>query len=278
MIQTFSEAASQGTLWFPVQLVTDRIPLPIGATIETTRPLLDPNDGDTDSGAISIVARIRNGGYEILSENTSIGTDVGPSEWQYITTLSDNRGDLLIGGHQDGDIIEIDYFTPPTEPTVGQAEDDQNAAGSLTPFFFRGRTNFDLVDPAMLTTQERADIRVSATADNFFDTEILFEVVGDIPAPVPGTDTAYTDNTIPSTREALYFTGNEIQHWLRDENERIVLFGALAEAFAYLQEEDMHQKYKQMFTEQIALINGEEKMRVARGGNLSVSFNGNGLI
>ena len=76
----------------------------------------------------------------------------------------------------------------------------------------------------------------------------------------------------------FYYTGNEIAHWLWDENERIVLFGALAEAFAYLQEDTMQQKYSQMFVDQINLINREETMRRALGGNVQINFNGRGLI
>ena len=95
--------------------------------------------------------------------------------------------------------------------------------------------------------------------------------------PVPGTNTAFTDSTGMHSAP-FYYTGNEIAHWLRDENERIVLFGALAEAFAYLQEDNMHQKYTQMFTDQIELINREETRRKALGGNVQINFNGRGLI
>ena len=43
--------------------------------------------------------------------------------------------------------------------------------------------------------------------------------------------------------------GKEVPQWLRDENERIVLFGALGECFAYLQEDDQAQKYGALFYE-----------------------------
>ena len=71
----------------------------------------------------------------------------------------------------------------------------------------------------------------------------------------------------------LQYAGNEIEHWLRDENERIVLFGALAELFAYVAEDDMFQKYAAMFLQEIEELNQEEAMRMASGGNIKVNYN-----
>ena len=74
------------------------------------------------------------------------------------------------------------------------------------------------------------------------------------------------------------FVGLEIPHWLRDENERILLMGALAECFFYLQENDEAQKYAALFASEIAELNNEDVMRNASGGNVQVNFNGRGLI
>ena len=74
------------------------------------------------------------------------------------------------------------------------------------------------------------------------------------------------------------FVGSEVGHWLRDENERILLFGALTEAFIYLEEDTMIDKYKTLFELEIEELNREEKMRQAVGGNVSKNFNGRGLI
>ena len=82
------------------------------------------------------------------------------------------------------------------------------------------------------------------------------------------------------TDEAAGTTGLDgmlIPNWLRDENERIVLFGALAEAFAYLGEDDMQAKYLQMFQQEIDELNREEGQRRASGGNIQMHYNG-GLI
>ena len=69
----------------------------------------------------------------------------------------------------------------------------------------------------------------------------------------------------------------EIPNWLRDENERIVLFGALSEAFSYLGEDDMQGKYLQMFQQEIDELNREETMRTASGGNTQIQYS-SGLI
>ena len=95
-------------------------------------------------------------------------------------------------------------------------------------------------------------------------------------------DTAQTlgdnvDLTFSNTNSAKY-VGNEVAHWLRDENEKVLLYGSLAEVFYYLQDEDQAKKYKQLFVEEIALLNNEDNKRGASGGNVQVNYNGRGLI
>lgn len=77
---------------------------------------------------------------------------------------------------------------------------------------------------------------------------------------------------------AVYYIGTEVPNWLRDENERVVLMGALAEIFAYTQEDDQAQKYSTIFFNEIKELNDEDSKRNASGGNLQVNFNGRGLI
>ena len=72
--------------------------------------------------------------------------------------------------------------------------------------------------------------------------------------------------------------GNSVPNWLKDENERVILMGALAEIFFYLQENEEAQKYAQLFQMEIDELNKEDQMRHASGGNVQVNFNGRGLI
>ena len=75
-----------------------------------------------------------------------------------------------------------------------------------------------------------------------------------------------------------YFVGNATPNWLRDENERILLFGALAEVFSFVQEDDQAAKYQAMFMNEIRELNDEDVRRNASGGNYQMQFNGRGLI
>jgi len=83
--------------------------------------------------------------------------------------------------------------------------------------------------------------------------------------------------TLSATTSTKYI-GTEIDHWLRDENEKLLLYGSLAECFYYLQDEEQANKYKQLFMEEIGQLNDEDNKRGASGGNVQINFNGRGLI
>jgi len=74
------------------------------------------------------------------------------------------------------------------------------------------------------------------------------------------------------------YTGNEVSNWLRDNNERLVLWGALKELGAYLFDQTMEQRYEKRFVETIVSLNKEEKWRRASGGNVQINVNTSGLI
>ena len=96
---------------------------------------------------------------------------------------------------------------------------------------------------------------------------------------LPALDSVYNQEQVTEL-EARGVTGlvpdeSPVPNWLRDENERVVLFGALAEAFAYLGEDEAQQKYMAMFQQEINELNKEEAMRRASGGNVQTHFNSN---
>jgi hypothetical protein len=74
------------------------------------------------------------------------------------------------------------------------------------------------------------------------------------------------------------YIGIDVPHWLRDENERILIYGALAQVFAFTQEDEQAVKYDKLFYNEIKELNDEDKQRQASGGNVQVNFNGRGLI
>lgn len=86
------------------------------------------------------------------------------------------------------------------------------------------------------------------------------------------------DALVFSNTNSKNYLGNEISHWLRDENEKTLLYGSLSEAFYYLQDDEQAEKYKKLFFEEITLLNDEDNKRGASGGNVQINFNGRGLI
>tara|TARA_R110000868_G_scaffold390248_1_gene659842 strand:- start:5759 stop:6700 length:942 start_codon:yes stop_codon:yes gene_type:complete len=74
------------------------------------------------------------------------------------------------------------------------------------------------------------------------------------------------------------FDGGVPDHWMMNENEKLIIYGACAEAFSFLQEDDQSQKYLQRFTEEIQQLNDEDVRRASSGGTVQVNFNGRGLI
>ena len=101
------------------------------------------------------------------------------------------------------------------------------------------------------------------------------------------TSLASTYNTPPAGYAAFNFTanatpvwyfGNEVANWLKDQNERILIWGSLWRMGSFLDDEKMEARYEKLFTQDIATLNDEEKRRRAKGGNIAVTFNGNGMI
>lgn len=74
------------------------------------------------------------------------------------------------------------------------------------------------------------------------------------------------------------YIGIDVPHWLRDENERILIYGALAQIFAFTQDDAQASKYDKLFYGEIRELNEEDKLRQSSGGNVQMNFNGRGMI
>ena len=74
------------------------------------------------------------------------------------------------------------------------------------------------------------------------------------------------------------FIGLESAHWLRDQNERILIFGTLMEVFSYLDEPEAYAKYQDRFYNEIEDLNSQERRRDAAGGNVQLQYSGGGLL
>lgn len=88
----------------------------------------------------------------------------------------------------------------------------------------------------------------------------------------------------PDLESQIYATdsdvrlGKEAVHWLRDQNEKVILYGALWQAFSYLMEPEEKQQYLQMFREEILALNNEDRQRMARGATVNIHYNAGDML
>lgn len=136
--------------------------------------------------------------------------------------------------------------------------------GNPAPTDYRTNTT---VDTASLKKAVYTDTATSAVVSTVYYETTVEDA--DIPAATSGQTRTITTST---------YYGTEVPNWLRDENERILLNGALAECFIYLNEPETASTYANIFSSEIQELNREEAMRKASGGNVQFNFNSNGLI
>lgn len=64
-----------------------------------------------------------------------------------------------------------------------------------------------------------------------------------------------------------YYEGTEVGNWLRDENERVLLWGAIAHALDYVGEDERSAKFLQQQALAVQELNQEEVIRRVKGGS-----------
>ena len=69
-----------------------------------------------------------------------------------------------------------------------------------------------------------------------------------------------------------FYLGKLAANWLRDSNEKIILYGALAEAFLYLNEPAQNQMFLAKATAEIQALNAEDNTRNWSGGTISAHY------
>lgn len=85
--------------------------------------------------------------------------------------------------------------------------------------------------------------------------------------------------TNPTGLKAGFYLGRLTPNWLRDENEKVILFGALTQAFDYLNEMDTAQKFRDKFVNEINTLNKEDLMRMySKSGGIHTHFTAYGQI
>jgi hypothetical protein len=121
-------------------------------------------------------------------------------------------------------------------------------------------------------TRDLKEVVYTRDSDSAVVNTVYYETTvgdGDIPAAPTGQTRTISTNT---------YYGEEVYNWLRDENERILLNGALGEIFIYLNEPESAKMFLEIFQTEIMELNREETKRKTSGGNVQINFNGNGLI
>lgn len=101
-------------------------------------------------------------------------------------------------------------------------------------------------------------------------------------------DSIYAFNTEPEadawialnggTKAQVQLLGKEAPNWMRDSNERLLIWAALKHIGAYLDDDKMEKRYEKKVGDEVARLNNEEVMRRAKGGNVQMNVNTGGLI
>jgi len=74
------------------------------------------------------------------------------------------------------------------------------------------------------------------------------------------------------TGSNLYYTGTEVPNWLRDDHERMLLWGAVAHALDYIGEDERAAKFFAKQKEAIIELNNEETKRKVKGGSMVATY------
>jgi hypothetical protein len=226
---------------------------------------------------------------EIAAVGSTVATDIGPSAFQgggnvlSITAPSDMIEVVFI---RNADVGAINSGIVYNEKVDSRTFND--GFGQTKDFYFYTRVgsefklhgNFTRGDTIEIHYYRRLPALDAVYSGNYVNWAANFGTID-----VSGTPTLYTNSadkteSFFNTRiaaSASNWVGAEAGNWLRDENEKILLFGTLKEVFIYLNDEKEIQKYDILFNEQIDSLNGEERQRLARGGSIAMSFTGVGL-
>jgi len=182
-------------------------------------------------------------------------------DYNYYTRIGTNF--LLHGNLNTGDVLEFSYYRRESAIDAKYAI----TTGNYLVQAIKGITTMTAVASATGTSS----ILYFAIANTSGNRDIVNGISGVRPTDVSSTSTGSTTN-------AFHMEPSFQVNWLRDENERIILYGALAESFLYLNEPESAQAYELKYNQEIEALNSEEKKRVSTGGNTSISFSGMGLI
>ena len=216
-----------------------------------------------DTRGTPVVVQDRDSGI-VFNEKTDVRTyyDFFGEKTSYSYWTRHGNELLVAGDIQEGTVLELHYYRrlPALDARLALTVDEVNALGAYVGPIPNSN---DQITVGTETYEAISTAEYVALTNLEQRTYILLENV-----PVGNT----LEN-FPYVRSTT-LTSN----WLRDQNERALLFGALYHVFDYLQEDDQAQKYLARFYESLSELNDEERNRRASGGNVQINYNGFGQI
>ena len=196
----------------------------------------------------------------------------------------DDDGDLVITDDNKATVVTDNGVLTIDEPNFGQnvvfnektdTRTFHDMIADKVSFNYWARQGNNLLikgDVGMGCVVELHYYRRLPALDARYDISGVTDGDSDLLAPA-SDDTSIT----PMNIEGTDYIGALVPNWLRDENEKVVLFGALSQCFDYLADE-MSQQYNAKFLSEMTQLNQEEKTRTASGGNVQMHYNGRNLL
>lgn len=211
--------------------------------------------GDRGSGTFPV------NGYDVYNSRTDIQSFYEDGFWKwgddYVFTKERNK--LRVFPCDVDDIFELVYYKRFYSPGA---------------FYNVTASNLALGNLAINAPDDLSSYGVSIPTPKIADSGLGLTA--------PAEFTVYNHATGKEEVREIQLTdllySREAPNWLLNENEKVILFGALAEAFDYLDDVEQAQKYHQRFELEIARLNEEDKMRMGSGGNLQQRYTAYGLI
>ena len=175
----------------------------------------------------------------------------------------------VVGEYMPGDVIELYYYRRPPNANARYDVDADSIAN-----YNLGSRGF--IAPVADLLEVGSSASLGEEVRNAAGDAVFISLV-DNNTEAPSTS-ATNWATVPVSslveNTAPFFYGLEVFNWLRDENVRVLLFGALYQSFDYLADHEMKGNFFEKFAKTIEELNEEEKKRTASGGNVQMNYSG----
>ena len=237
-----------------------------------------------------------NADYSIVPENYLFTTNTNapptPMVYQPFLTETTAPTSVLHFNVETGYVLQLTTPVPTTVVAVGNVVYSQATEFGLVGYVTAITTDSGTGLITAITLDRQAAI--VSTTSNYYAVDVgsgplWFVLAGGVRAAAYATQdeavagqlvlaALYPTVTFTVSATPGWFSGNEVGNWLKDQNERVLIWGALMNFGAFLDDEKMEARYEKKFLEDIQSLNNEERMRRAKGGNVQTNFNGRGLI